>query len=546
MIGIGWRLISLTPFLLFFLSSIHTADAVDETNLKQRVVGPVLNYSADKLQTCSDCWIQLKFEEGTDIDIAGHHDFAKPVFVERGGLDLQNVNRLIENAVEIEPTFSGDRERFRQYKQLGERKTGIEAPDLGLWFNVRFPASREIIADKLNAFNNLDAVEIAHPIPEVGPAVFFPGSTPDFTAAQDYLYDTPFGLDAPAAWALPGGRGEGVKFIDVERGWFRDHEDFDQSKFFFDGMDSNNTNNFDHGTAVLGEVVGMNNEFGVVGFASDALWGTVAYPTSSHPNVADNFIEAAEALDPGDVWLIEIQMFPINSDPTPMEYLQANFDAIWTSSFVLEVICVEAGANGSWNLDSGVFNGIFDRDVRDSGAILVAAGRPFTLTAENFSNYGSRIDAHAWGSSIVTTGYGDLQNEPGVNADYTAGFGGTSGASPMIVGACLCLQGIQKAQNNGQVLTPVEMRALINSTGTPHQDSAREIGPRPDIAAAIEGLPQCLLGDVNQDRVIDLLDVSPFVDLLVAGTYQCQADVNGDNEVTLLDVAPFVALLSGN
>ena len=33
---------------------------------------------------------------------------------------------------------------------------------------------------------------------------------------QDYLYDPPVGVDGPAAWALPGGSGTGMKFIDIE------------------------------------------------------------------------------------------------------------------------------------------------------------------------------------------------------------------------------------------------------------------------------------------------------------------------------------------
>ena len=54
-----------------------------------------------------------------------------------------------------------------------------------------------------------------------------------------------------------------------------------------------------------------------------------------------------------------------------------------------------------------------------------------------------------------------------------------------------------------------------------------------------------LLGDVNQDKSVDLLDVAPFVDLINAGKFQEEADINQDGVVDLLDVAPFVALLTG-
>ena len=54
-----------------------------------------------------------------------------------------------------------------------------------------------------------------------------------------------------------------------------------------------------------------------------------------------------------------------------------------------------------------------------------------------------------------------------------------------------------------------------------------------------------LLGDINLDGVVDLLDVTPFVQLLTSGDFQCEADVNQDGVVDLLDVTPFVDLLSG-
>ena len=53
------------------------------------------------------------------------------------------------------------------------------------------------------------------------------------------------------------------------------------------------------------------------------------------------------------------------------------------------------------------------------------------------------------------------------------------------------------------------------------------------------------LGDVNQDGVVNLLDVGPFVEALSGGPAVCEADVNEDGVVNLLDVGPFVEILSG-
>ena len=54
-----------------------------------------------------------------------------------------------------------------------------------------------------------------------------------------------------------------------------------------------------------------------------------------------------------------------------------------------------------------------------------------------------------------------------------------------------------------------------------------------------------VLGDVNQDGLVNLLDVGPFVDLISSGQFQLEADTNQDGQVNLLDVALFVKLLTG-
>ena len=54
-----------------------------------------------------------------------------------------------------------------------------------------------------------------------------------------------------------------------------------------------------------------------------------------------------------------------------------------------------------------------------------------------------------------------------------------------------------------------------------------------------------LLGDVNMDGFVNLLDVQPFIDLLANGEYQAEADTNQDGSLDLLDVQPFIDLLAG-
>jgi T5SS/PEP-CTERM-associated repeat protein len=67
--------------------------------------------------------------------------------------------------------------------------------------------------------------------------------------------------------------------------------------------------------------------------------------------------------------------------------------------------------------------------------------------------------------------------------------------------------------------------------------------PNPDQIILSDYKPNPLIGDVNCDGVVDLLDVDPFINVLTFGPYQIKADINQDSEVNLLDVGPFVDLL---
>ena len=58
--------------------------------------------------------------------------------------------------------------------------------------------------------------------------------------------------------------------------------------------------------------------------------------------------------------------------------------------------------------------------------------------------------------------------------------------------------------------------------------------------------PVVLLGDCNQDGVVDFLDISPLIDILANGPFLAQADCNQDGEVNFLDIGPFIEILTGN
>ncbi|HEY8076322.1 MAG TPA: S8 family serine peptidase, partial [Labilithrix sp.] len=159
------------------------------------------------------------------------------------------------------------------------------------------------------------------------------------------------------------------------------------------------------------------------------------------------------------------------------------------------VVVIEAAGNGAEDLDHPAYERKLDRKKRDSGAIMVGAGAPALAgwtdrSRLDFSNYGSRVDVQGWGRMVATLDYGDLQGCDAARRKYTSTFGGTSSASPIVAGAALLVESIVKTEN-GCPMKPKELRTLLAETGSPqtngpHGSTKQNIGPRPDLAAAIE------------------------------------------------------------
>jgi hypothetical protein len=113
------------------------------------------------------------------------------------------------------------------------------------------------------------------------------------------------------------------------------------------------------------------------------------------------------------------------------------------------------------------------------------------------STYGSRLDVHAWGECIWTTGlsieeenfvgYKDPSDETDENKWYIMGtFSGTSGAGPIVAAAVANIQGIAK-QAFGAPLKPSEVRQLLIDTGLPQLgDTIKHVGPLVNLHGAID------------------------------------------------------------
>lgn len=436
--------------------------------------------------------------------------------------DVIRVQALLDSDSRIEGIsrlFSGLSEDFlAQWKASGEVASGEQLADLDLYYEVRVPAGTRFaeVESLVAALNDFRSIEIAYaegPAEFAGrPGVIAKALTPNFQSQQGYLNAAPQGIDALYAWTFPGGRGSNVKFVDMEYAWQTTHEDFPTPLFYYTPPNPSNLElGRGHGTAAVGIVAAKNNGFGITGIASSAQVGLESFWNPQNGgNTASAIARAAAATCPGGVCsggvvLLELEKKAMNAGfPTPptsdccpgwgehcgnlpLEAVQADFDAIKLATANGTTV-IEPAGNGTRNLDSPVYGGIFSRAVRDSGAVLVGARDSATGNPTCFTNLGSRVDVSAWGNNVVTLGCGgqfgfcgDLYGGS-ENFWYTNTFDGTSSASPIVAGAAVSLQGAAKA-NIARTLSPAEIRHRLMSNATGAYNFPN-IGPMPNLRGA--------------------------------------------------------------
>ncbi|MCA9729199.1 MAG: hypothetical protein KC729_16045, partial [Candidatus Eisenbacteria bacterium] len=431
----------------------------------ERFVGPPRVWTVSDLQDLSTDVVQVKFVEGSNVSLRNGR------FEDDSGLDLSRLYAVLEGrrdaVLSVHPTFPEDRQVLRDWQRKGEEACACVGPDLSLWFDLKITGGAGAVVQLVNELEELPCVEIAHPAPcprpasesatpgllgaptsprERAPEHSSPGGTqqgstsgapiPDLTPLQGYLYEPPFGLNATALHTYPGGFGEGQRLIDFELYVsVPDHVEFDPSKLFYVGEVVEARS--EHMTKSLGSILGIHDSEGIDGIAPAVEYGI------ENLDAQDDFgaqcLKAIAPLQQGDVWLIEVDL-----NGGPFERLQSVYDVIWTATMGRGIVCVEPAGNGAHDLDDPVYGGVFDREVRDSGAILCAAGFADALDRVPVSSWGSRVDVHAWGENVVTTGGGDLYDGGTPQTEYTGSFCCTSSASSLIAGGVTALQGVAR------------------------------------------------------------------------------------------------------
>jgi uncharacterized repeat protein (TIGR03803 family) len=389
-------------------------------------------------------------------------------------------------------------------RHRAEQNLGRALPDMNLQYYLTLPPGVDA-GNVIDQLNQLDIVDLAQPVPRAMPAPL----PPNFQPQQTYNNLSPIGGGAFQVWTNYGIFGSGIRIADVEYSFNASHQDLPAvDNLTPTAVDPFNDNN--HGTAVMGEIVSLQNGWGTTGAAYDASMYFAGANYSSGYNVGAGITAAASALRAGDILLIEQQIAGPNTTQSvldyggeygliPVDWYEPYYNDVVTA-VGLGIIVIETADNGGQNLDDPIYStgngGLWPFLPQNrSGAILVGAGAAYNDGYDTessrlyYANYGSCVDIQNWGENLVSTGYGDLYSSEGANLYYTSSFGGTSGATPIVVAETALMQSIYK-HSAGSTLTAPQIRALLHNTGAAQTGGAYpifdNIGPLPNLLRAVQ------------------------------------------------------------
>ncbi|CAH1208864.1 hypothetical protein PAECIP111893_02921 [Paenibacillus plantiphilus] len=477
-------LLSLVMFALVFTSfaAVGNAPVLASEDKEVKEYKSTKHLDAEEIIVKFKPGVNLPYEDGAERELAAKKDNAlNDVLSEFPDLKL---NRL-----------------FHIFDKQSKVKEDQAKAVFHNYYTIPVPKGADI-EKLLEKLNNSKLVEEAYPKTEVQTPTLASNSTPvqpsDDPAYifQGYANAAAQGINAPYAWQYEGGDGKGISYVDMEMGWALNHEDLAAHSIPLLSGSTNVSSSANHGTAVLGVISGVDNALGNIGLASKAqpmVSSWIRTATGGGTNIAEAIIVGADALDAGDVILLEVQVSGNAPSWLPVETWAAEFDAI-RYAIGRGITVVEAAGNGAVNLDTyQSYSGKYvlnktSPDFKESGAIMVgAASDTVPHTRMSFSNYGTRVDAYGWGTGVYTLAATDIYSTTG----YQSSFNGTSSASPIVTAAAISLQGIAKAEF-GVTYSPTQLREILRDPilNTPSSSpSTDKIGNLPNLKNIIDNLP---------------------------------------------------------
>jgi len=369
------------------------------------------------------------------------------------------------------------------------RTQGIEPPNILNVFTL--PCPDATVDAALAALQALPFIEWAQVRRQgVAASLVHYGDDP-LTEGAFHLDEPPNGVNAIYAWNVAGGSGRGIRFVDVENGWSLTHEDLVDAHVVRASTSGPETD-VDHGTAVLGIVLGSDNGVGSVGIAPHCQGFVVTdLRGNGDRNLPDALMQAGFTVGSGGILLVELALpfTPVTEPAIPVEF---NFAVghVLRLLAVFGVTVIEPAGNNGIDLDAFPFLAHMSRrspQFVDTFAVMVGACLVTTVTPAPLSTHGSRVDCFAPGNHIPAP---SSATAPADHGYVPGGFRGTSASGAVVAGAAVALQGMALA-NTGNFLGAVDMRRLLSDPtlnvlsehSTAANPNADGIGVLPDLHA---------------------------------------------------------------
>lgn len=403
------------------------------------------------------------------------------------------------------------------------RTQGVEPPSILNIFTLPCPDADVDAA--IAALQASPFIEWAQVRPQAIPASLVHYGDDPLSERAFHLDPPPNGVDAIYAWNVAGGDGRGIRFVDVENGWSLTHEDLaDAHVVRASTFGSPSAADIDHGTGVLGIVLGSDNGVGSVGMAPHCQGFVVtAIRADGISNVPDALMQAGFAVGSGGVLLIELAnpFTPVNEPAIPIEFDRAVGNVMRLLA-VFGVTVIEPAGNNGIDLDAFPFLSHMSRGSPgffDTFAVMVGACLATTVTPAPGSTHGRRLDCFAPGRFIRAPSSTEAPPDHGYQPE---GFSGTSASGAVIAGAAVALQGMALA-NTGDFLGAADMRRLLSDPAinvlsehsTAANPNADGIGVLPDLHAIARhqgwahiAPPAAVAEDANTMHILTIDDFS--------------------------------------
>jgi hypothetical protein len=275
----------------------------------------------------------VKFQEGSGVRLRGGD------LVAASGVDLTDFRHALLRAGitpgQVKRLHTRPERELDEERVAARRRSGRDLADLNLYYIIQLPSGANSV-DMAEQLNELSVVEFAEPqLEPPPPPVDIAPTTPNFSGSQGYRNPAPDGVGALDPSVVNGGDGTGITLIDVEYEWTLNHEDLElPASANIDTATIINQYGPEHGTAVLGEIGGKRNSYGVTGITPGARLLVAPANTAEYGySVARAVNLATGVLNAGDTILIEQQMSVCGVGAYgPVEWSTTNFDAIATAT----------------------------------------------------------------------------------------------------------------------------------------------------------------------------------------------------------------------